>query len=92
MKLYLENLKHTYTVKPILTTQEVTELVTLAQPLGPDPSLENRSKSICYLVLDRDGLWRKLSYDYFTQHKIYNDNPTQGGLKRYYQQLLLKRS
>ena len=87
MKPYLENLKHAYTVKPIFTVQEATELVTLAQPLGPDPSLENRLKSICYLIVDRDGLWRKLSYDYFTQPKIYNDNPNLGGLKRHYQLL-----
>ena len=63
------------------------ELVTLAQQLGPDPSLENRLKSIRYLMIDRDGLWRKLPYDYFTQDNVYNDNPNQGGLKRYYKLL-----
>jgi len=58
------------------------ELVTLAQQLGPDPSLENRLKSVRYLMIDRDGLRRKR-----TQHKIYDDNPNQGGLKRYYKLL-----
>ena len=70
MKLYLENLKHAYTVKPIFTAQEATELVTLAQTLGPDPSLENRLKSICYLIIEENDQVTYKTKEYGNLKKI----------------------
>ncbi len=52
-----------------LTTSEAAELVRLSHPLGPDPSVQSRTKSICYVMLDNAGRFRKLSQNYFIQSK-----------------------
>ncbi len=70
-----------------LTPTEAAELVRLSHPLGPDPSVESRTKSICFLMLDTTGTFRKLSQNYFIQSKVYNGNPKQGGFRRYYELL-----
>ena len=70
-----------------LDPSEAAELVRLSHPLGPDPSVESRTKSICYLILDNTGTFRKLSQNYFIQSKVYNGNPKQGGNRRYYELL-----
>ena len=67
-----------------LTPSETAELVRLSQSLGPDPSVQSRTKSICYVMLDKTGTFRKLSQNYFIQSKSYNGNPLQGGNRRYY--------
>lgn len=70
-----------------LTPSGAAELVRLSQPLGPDPSVQSRTKSTCYVMLDNTGTFRRLSQNYFIQSKSYNGNPLQGGNRRYYELL-----
>lgn len=73
--------------KKMFTSSEAAELLSLSKPLGPDPYVDTRTKSIRYVMLGTDGRFRKLSQDYFVQPRIYNDNPKLGGNKRQYKLL-----
>ena len=65
-------------MKQLLTPSEAAELVRISHPLGPDPSVETRTKSICFFMLGDDGKFRKLSQNFFIQPKVYNEYPKQG--------------
>jgi len=74
-------------LKQVVSRTESAFLVNISQPLGPDPSVANRTKSICYFMIGTDNNFRKLSQDFFIQPTLYNDNPKQGGLNRHYKLL-----
>ena len=79
--------RSTYSLKQVFTPSEAAELLRVTGPLGPDPGVSSRTKSICFLMLGNDGKFRKLAQNSFNQPKLYNNNEKLAGFKRYFNRL-----